>query len=647
MTRLSPKLFDRRFDDLLQIGRARLPSLAPDWTDYNVHDPGITLMELLAWTAEAQMYSLSRMRRDERAAYAALLGLAPHGPVPAEGLVWPDRTSPGAASSTVRYSTVIGDDVAIHTTASSTPTYRSTCGIVWVAGDITAARSIAADGVVTDHTTANARGDVPYFPLGTTAGPRDVLRIEFACKDRLFPPNRADAAGAYLALGVRLAGTTGAAASDDDGAAERCAQTLLVATIEANATTYDVRLEDGTQGFKRSGVLLLDVSGIAQSPRSFAIVLRAPAGLPRPPRVLRIDLNVIPLRQGQHVRDEVFTATGLPDQTFDFAVPGLRFGAGVPQPAISVAEPSGGEAWNVRERLDECGPEDRVFALDPVRARLTLGNGINGRLPAPRAQVLVSYSTCDGAAGNASRNQRWRAASLSDVLGTNLDALTGGLDASTDLDLRREARTRIVEAHALVTAADIEAAARALPDHDVKRAHVVMPRSDAPDPRGTALIAIRNRPDGIEPAEPPETPRWLAEIERRLASRLPLGAPLRVRAPRYVTFGIRARIESVPGAAPADVKKAVMQTLRARLAVVAAKGAPAPRRFGQEVSLRDLTAWIRGTADVRRIASLRVTLDDGTVVSETVGVRPDGLTRAVLDESEIEVVRGRTTGGAP
>ncbi|MGH8237126.1 MAG: putative baseplate assembly protein, partial [Steroidobacteraceae bacterium] len=75
MRRLAPDFFDRRFDDLLEAGRSRLPSLAPRWTDYNAHDPGITLMELLAWVSEAQLYSLARMRRDERAAYAALLGL--------------------------------------------------------------------------------------------------------------------------------------------------------------------------------------------------------------------------------------------------------------------------------------------------------------------------------------------------------------------------------------------------------------------------------------------------------------------------------------------------------------------------------------------------------------------------------------------
>jgi hypothetical protein len=27
--------------------------MMPDWTDYNAHDPGITLLEVLAFTAEA------------------------------------------------------------------------------------------------------------------------------------------------------------------------------------------------------------------------------------------------------------------------------------------------------------------------------------------------------------------------------------------------------------------------------------------------------------------------------------------------------------------------------------------------------------------------------------------------------------------
>ena len=103
MTVLAPDLFsDRRYDDLVQIGLSRLPGIAPDWTDYNAHDPGITLMELLAAGAEAQLYSLARMRRDERVAYASMMGIEPSGTAAARGLIWPDSSDPNAPAANYR-----------------------------------------------------------------------------------------------------------------------------------------------------------------------------------------------------------------------------------------------------------------------------------------------------------------------------------------------------------------------------------------------------------------------------------------------------------------------------------------------------------------------------------------------------------------
>jgi predicted phage baseplate assembly protein len=85
MSDLRLKLDDTTFEDLVELGRSLIPSVAPDWTDHNVHDPGIMLLELVAWTADAQIYSLGRMRRDERVAYARLLGVEDGGPQPARG----------------------------------------------------------------------------------------------------------------------------------------------------------------------------------------------------------------------------------------------------------------------------------------------------------------------------------------------------------------------------------------------------------------------------------------------------------------------------------------------------------------------------------------------------------------------------------
>ena len=91
MRDLQLQLDDRNFEQLVELGRSLIPTLAPEWTDHNIHDPGITFLELLAWTAEAQIYALGRMRRDERLAYAALMGLRPRGPAPARGMVWLDK----------------------------------------------------------------------------------------------------------------------------------------------------------------------------------------------------------------------------------------------------------------------------------------------------------------------------------------------------------------------------------------------------------------------------------------------------------------------------------------------------------------------------------------------------------------------------
>src|SRR3954464_8313566 len=134
MSRLAPDLFQRRFQDLMEIGRARIPSLAPDWTDHNAHDPGITLMELLAWVAEAQLYSLSRLRRDERHAYASLLGLSPAGTQGARGLIWPVRQDPNSPTATFAKNIVLPEDSAISLTDSADPTFRPQAKLLWTPG---------------------------------------------------------------------------------------------------------------------------------------------------------------------------------------------------------------------------------------------------------------------------------------------------------------------------------------------------------------------------------------------------------------------------------------------------------------------------------------------------------------------------------
>lgn len=74
MTIELPNLDDRRFKDLVDEVRALIPRYAPEWTDHNASDPGITLIELFAWVTESIFYRANRAHEASQARLLELLG---------------------------------------------------------------------------------------------------------------------------------------------------------------------------------------------------------------------------------------------------------------------------------------------------------------------------------------------------------------------------------------------------------------------------------------------------------------------------------------------------------------------------------------------------------------------------------------------
>jgi hypothetical protein len=56
-----PNLDDRSYADLTAEARALIPSLDPAWTNHNPSDPGITLVELLAWLTEMLLFQVNQV----------------------------------------------------------------------------------------------------------------------------------------------------------------------------------------------------------------------------------------------------------------------------------------------------------------------------------------------------------------------------------------------------------------------------------------------------------------------------------------------------------------------------------------------------------------------------------------------------------
>jgi len=78
-----PNLDTRRWADLVEEGRALIPRYAPGWTDHNLHDPGIALLDLLAWQVEQTIYRANRIPERHRHKFLQLIGYAPQPPQPA------------------------------------------------------------------------------------------------------------------------------------------------------------------------------------------------------------------------------------------------------------------------------------------------------------------------------------------------------------------------------------------------------------------------------------------------------------------------------------------------------------------------------------------------------------------------------------
>src|SRR5215213_1440680 len=79
MTLPQPNLDDKTFAALVAEATKLIPRHAPEWTDHNRHDPGITFVELFSWLAEMQQFYLNRVGAESHLKFLKLLGLRPRG----------------------------------------------------------------------------------------------------------------------------------------------------------------------------------------------------------------------------------------------------------------------------------------------------------------------------------------------------------------------------------------------------------------------------------------------------------------------------------------------------------------------------------------------------------------------------------------
>ncbi len=72
-----PRLDDESFKEIFEDARRQIPGLTSEWTDFNYHDPGITILQLLSWLKEMQQFYLDGIGDVHTIKYLKLLNHMP------------------------------------------------------------------------------------------------------------------------------------------------------------------------------------------------------------------------------------------------------------------------------------------------------------------------------------------------------------------------------------------------------------------------------------------------------------------------------------------------------------------------------------------------------------------------------------------
>ncbi|MFF8715143.1 putative baseplate assembly protein [Streptomyces sp. NPDC015184] len=570
MTLPSPHLDDRRFQGLVDEAKRLVQQRCPEWTDHNVSDPGVTLIEAFATMVDQLVYRVNRVPEKSYLTFLDLIGVRLHPPTAARTDVTfrlsaprpePVRVRAGTEVATVRTET---EEAVVFTTVGELSVVPCEFAhlATWPASGDAADRTeeLTLGRAVPCFDTTPAPGDALYVGL-STAVPSGVVALRLDCAvegvgvDPLRPP-------------------------------------LLWEAWDGSAWTACEVEKDDTGGFNRSGELILHLPQ-GHTP---AVVVRRTGGWLRcrlveaepgqptymaPPVVRRITAFTIGATVGavhaETVTDEVLgPAEGVPGQTFTVSRPPVVPGEFV----VEVADPSAGPRGTEWTRVDDfahSGPDDRHITLDPNSGRVEFGPAVRerdgsiryyGKVPPKGATVRVrSYRTGGGLRGNVARStlRVLRSAIPYVARVENRRPALGGVDGETVESARVRGPMTLRTLHRAVVPHDYELLAREVAP-DASRVQCI-PAGGDPDVEagGVRLLVVpagRSDEQGriqFDELIPPQ--HTLALIAGHLDERRPIGARLVVEPPYYQGVTVVASVQARRGAVPERVREEALEAL--------------------------------------------------------------------------------------
>jgi predicted phage baseplate assembly protein len=166
-----PNLDDRRFQDLVDDAKRLVQQRCPEWSDHNVHDPGITMIELFAWMTDQLLYRLNRVPDVNYIKFLELIGVELFPPTAARAPItfWLSAPQPGTVGipTGTQVATVRSEAEEAILFGTSEDLAIVHCSLECVATEV--------DGIVLDRNDDLQR--VGFFCFDTPPKPGDALLV--------------------------------------------------------------------------------------------------------------------------------------------------------------------------------------------------------------------------------------------------------------------------------------------------------------------------------------------------------------------------------------------------------------------------------------------------------------------------------------
>jgi predicted phage baseplate assembly protein len=536
----APNLDDRRFQQFVDDAKRYVQERCPEWTDHNVSDPGVTLIETVAYMLDQVVYRLNRIPDKNYMAFLDLLDVTRFPP----GAARVDLTFWLSAAQDEPVVVQPGTEIATLRTETDAPVIFSTEDELAIVPCALAAVVVRPEG----KSPADRTGDIDEH--------KDVL-----CFAEQPQP------GDTLLLGLSTAVPSCAVAvaldSRVDGVGVDPRQPPLVWEAWTPDGWQACEVErDTTGGLNRAGEVVLHAPARHVMSRLAGVEagwLRCRVTAPLPDQPFYATSPTIRTAAARTVGGTTGAvhATTVTDELLgeSSGVPGQRFRLARTPVAAAAAmvelESSDGDAWRgwtVVDAFAASGPQDRHVRLDPATGEITFGPTVRladgtsrqyGAVPL-KGSVLRArrYRTGGGRAGNVARGaltiMRTSIPYVTRV--ENREAARGGVDGETVDEAKVRAPISLRAQDRAITPRDYEELARRAAPGTARIKCLAVDDAAAGGGAVRVLVvpqAVVDRGGVLRFEQLVPGDEMLAQITEYLDERRPIGVRLAVGPPYY------------------------------------------------------------------------------------------------------------------